>query len=101
MIQLAANGTLAHEGVGLAILAGVLLLGALVGPVLRTARFRAVGTADFAVSGGHTLPTIRWIVLHESASSIHVAAADACDASIASSSIFFDIPIAIRSLGNT
>jgi hypothetical protein len=36
MIQLAANGALAHEGVGLAILVGLLLIGALVVLVLRT-----------------------------------------------------------------
>jgi hypothetical protein len=36
MIRLAADGTLAHEGVALAILVGLLLLGALVVLVLRT-----------------------------------------------------------------
>src|SRR6185369_14600220 len=36
MIQLAAEGTLAREGAALAVLVGVLLLGALVMPMLRT-----------------------------------------------------------------
>jgi hypothetical protein len=47
MVQLAANGTLAHEAVGLAILAGVLLLGALVMLVLRTRKLPVCWNCGF------------------------------------------------------